>query len=284
VSDPTGNLADRRHAAEIALDAAREAARVIMRVYAAPFDVEYKGKDDPVTRADREANALVCERLERAFPGVPIVAEESDPSAYAGFAAAPAAWFVDPLDGTREFVARNGEFAVMIGLAEGGRATLGVIVAPAWERSFVGIVGEGAWEVAANGSRAPIRVAPRSSIAGASLVVSRWRTQSLVPALLAATGAREAVQHGSSGLKSVLVATGVHDVYLQPGRAGLRWDACAAEGLVLAAGGELTDADGARIEYASGELENRRGMLATNGAIHAEVVAALKALRPPPPA
>jgi 3'(2'), 5'-bisphosphate nucleotidase len=82
----------------------------------------------------------------------------------------------------------------------------------------------------------------------------------------------------------VLVATGVHDVYVQPGRAGLRWDACAAEGLVRAAGGELTDVDGARIEYASGELENRRGMLATNGAIHAEVVAALKALRPPPPA
>jgi 3'(2'), 5'-bisphosphate nucleotidase len=81
----------------------------------------------------------------------------------------------------------------------------------------------------------------------------------------------------------VLVATGVHDVYLQPGRAGFRWDACAAEGIVRAAGGELTDVDGARIDYASGELENRRGMVACHSAIHAEMIAALKALAPPPP-
>jgi 3'(2'), 5'-bisphosphate nucleotidase len=267
--------ADRRHAAQVALEAAREAARVILRVYAAPFDVEYKGPDDPVTRADREANALLCERLTRAFPGIPIVAEESDPADYAGFPGAAAAWFVDPLDGTREFVARNGEFAVMIGLAEQGEASLGVIVAPAWERSFVGIVGEGAWEVAGD-ARRPIQVAPRTTLAGASLLVSRWRTQSRIPGLIAATGAREAVPYGSSGLKSVLVATGVHDVYVQPGRAGMRWDACAAEAIVRAAGGEMTDEEGARMEYSSGELENSRGLVATNGTVHDAMIAAMK--------
>jgi 3'(2'), 5'-bisphosphate nucleotidase len=130
--------------AAVALAAALEASELVMSVYAAPFDVHFKAKDDPVTRADREANAHICERLERAFPGVPIVAEESDPSTYANFERADAAWFVDPLDGTREFVARNGEFAVMIGLAEGGRATVGVVVAPAWDRAFVGVVGVGA--------------------------------------------------------------------------------------------------------------------------------------------
>jgi 3'(2'), 5'-bisphosphate nucleotidase len=144
-----------------------------MGVYAAPFDVEYKAKDDPVTRADKEANALLVDRLSRAFPGMPIVAEESDPASYAGFGAAAAAWFVDPLDGTREFVARNGEFAVMLGLAERGRATVGVIVAPAWNRAFVGVVGEGAWEVATDGALTPIHVTTRSSLAGASFVVSR---------------------------------------------------------------------------------------------------------------
>jgi 3'(2'), 5'-bisphosphate nucleotidase len=278
MSEAFGELTDRRRVADVALASAQEAARVVMQVYAAPFDVAYKQKDDPVTRADRESNALLCERLARSFPGVPIVAEESDPSEYAGFAGARAAWFVDPLDGTREFVARNGEFAVMIGLAEEGRATLGVIVAPAWGRSFVGIVGEGAWEVAKDGSRAPIRVAPRESLAGASLVVSRWRTQERIPALVAALGAREALQHGSSGLKGVLVATGVHDVYVQPGRAGLRWDACATEALVRAAGGECTNAEGGRLEYASGELENTRGLVATNGTIHAVVLAAIQRL------
>ncbi len=146
-------MKDLARAAEVALAAAREAADLVMRVYETPFEVQYKAKDDPVTRADRESNALLCDRLGHAFPGVPVVAEESEASAYAGFAQADAAWFVDPLDGTREFVARNGEFSVMIGLAVKGRAVIGVIVAPAWGRAFFGVVGDRAWEVAADGSR-----------------------------------------------------------------------------------------------------------------------------------
>ena len=86
---------------------------------------------------------------------MPLVAEESDPARTRVPRRGRAAWFVDPLDGTREFVATNGEFAVMVGLAEEGRATVGVIVAPAWGRAFVGVVGEGAWEVDADGRRSP---------------------------------------------------------------------------------------------------------------------------------
>jgi 3'(2'), 5'-bisphosphate nucleotidase len=269
-------MIDRRAAAEIALSIAREAAQVVMRVYAQPFEVEYKSKDDPVTRADREANDLACERLVRAFPGVPIVAEESDPATYAGFARADAAWFVDPLDGTREFVAKNGEFVVMLGLAERGRATVGVIVAPVWGRAFVGVVNDGAWEVAADGSRTPIHVSARDSIEGSSFVVSRSREPDRVKALATSMGAREAVSRGSSGLKGVLIATGVHDVYLQPGNAGMRWDACATEALVRAAGGQCTEADGARFDYADEELLNARGLVATNGLLHEGVVTALR--------
>src|ERR1019366_2386562 len=145
-------------AAEVALAPARQASEIVLGIYGAPFTVQYKGKDDPVTRADHESNALLCDRLSRAFPALPIVAEESDPATYAGFSSADAVWFVDPVDGTREFVNKNGEFAVMIGLAEHGRATVGVITAPAWGRAFVGVVGEGAWQVAADGTRTPIHV------------------------------------------------------------------------------------------------------------------------------
>ncbi len=266
-------------AAEEALGVAREAARVVMRVYAAPFEVEYKVEDDPVTRADRESNALVCERLERAFPGVPIVAEESDPQTYAGFERADAAWFVDPLDGTRDFVRRNGEFAVMIGLAERGRAVLGVIVAPAWDRAFVGVVGQGAWEIAADGSRAPVRVSSRASLRDASIVVSRSHAPAMLPAIVAAAGARQAVGHGSSGLKGVLIAIGEHDVYFQPGPAGMRWDACATEGLVRGAGGDCTEADGSPFDYASPDIVNRGGILATNGLLHGPMIEALREAR-----
>jgi 3'(2'), 5'-bisphosphate nucleotidase len=269
-------VTDRQRAAQAALAIARDAADLVMRVYAAPFDVEFKAKDDPVTRADREANDLACERLSRAFPGVPIVAEESKPEAYAGFAGADAVWFVDPLDGTREFVARNGEFAVMLGLAERGRATVGIILAPAWGRAFVGIVDEGAWEVAADGSRQPVRVSSVASLADASFVLSRSRATSQAKGLAASMGASKVVQHGSSGLKGVLIATGVYDVYLQPGNAGMRWDACATEALVRAAGGECTQEDGSPFDYQDEQLMNARGLIATNGRLHQAVINAMR--------
>jgi len=262
--------------ADTALSIGLEAAEVVKRVYATTFEVEFKSKDDPVTRADREANELACERLTRAFPGVAIVAEESDPQSYAGFTKHDRIWFVDPLDGTREFVARNGEFAVMLGLAERGRAVLGVIVAPAWERAFVGIVGEGAWEVSADGRRSPIHVSSRESLPGASFVVSRSRAVERTMRLAKGMAASKAVSHGSSGLKGVLVANGVYDVYQQPGNAGMRWDACATEALVMAAGGACTQEDGSTFDYAEGDLHNRRGLIATNGRLHKAVIDAIR--------
>jgi 3'(2'), 5'-bisphosphate nucleotidase len=263
-------------AAQVALEAAREASEVVMRLYETPFQVDYKAKDDPVTRADREANALICERLAKRFPGMPIVAEESDPGSYAGFEEAGECWFVDPLDGTREFVAKNGEFAVMIGLARGGKATMGVIVAPTWPGAYVGIVGEGAWEVAADGSRTPVRASSRHSLEGAAIVVSRSHPPPRIAAFVSRARSREAVVYGSSGLKAVLVAIGRYDVYLQPGRAGMRWDACASEALVAAAGGQCTDAHGDAFDYATRDITNARGLVATNGLLHQATIDALQ--------
>jgi 3'(2'), 5'-bisphosphate nucleotidase len=272
-------MIDRSRAAEVALGAALEAAKVVMRVYETSFAVEYKVGDDPVTAADREANALLCDRLASAYPGMPIVAEESEPQSYAGFAAAPAVWFVDPLDGTREFVARSGEFSVMIGLAEGGRAVLGVVVAPAWDRAFVGVVGQGAWEATAGAARSPIRVSSHATMADASVVLSRSHRSARVDEFVAGLGPRETARHGSSGLKGALVAVGKHDVYLQLGRAGMLWDACATEAVVVAAGGRCTHVDGGTLDYAAGELSVSRGLVATNGLLHAPVLEALRAAR-----
>jgi 3'(2'), 5'-bisphosphate nucleotidase len=106
------------------------AGRIVLEVHARDFSVDYKAAGDPVTAADRRANALLIERLGDTFPGVPIVAEESEGAAYEGFREAERILFVDPLDGTREFVDRNGEFAVMVGLVEGSRAVAGVVHAP----------------------------------------------------------------------------------------------------------------------------------------------------------
>lgn len=244
------------------LDAANAAAALVMGVYATPFAVDFKGADDPVTRADREANALVCARLAAAFPGVPIVAEESDPSTYAGFGEARAAFFVDPLDGTRDFVARNGEFCVMIGYAEDGRAALGVIVCPAFGRSFVGGPGVGAWELDAAGVRRPIATSRVTRIADAEILVSRSRGPADLEAARAKVGARKLTPCGSSGVKAARVACGEADVYVHPAPGGgYLWDVCASEALVLAAGGTF----GTR----GGPFDYRRGPLRCDGVLAA---------------
>jgi 3'(2'), 5'-bisphosphate nucleotidase len=275
-----GVLGDRAKLLETALGLAREASEVIMAVYAGLFDVEWKEKDDPVTRADREANALLCARLEAAYPGVPIVAEESDPSSYEGYARAPAAWFVDPLDGTREFVKRNDEFAVMIGLAEGGLATLGVIVCPALGRSFLGAHGVGAFEEDCDGRRRAIHVSTAATIRDAELVVSRSNRSGNLDAIAGRLGFRKVTRCGSAGVKSTRIACGESDVYGQPGRAGALWDACAPEALVTSAGGKVTDAHGNVIDYAARALPNHHGFLATNGLLHDGVLDLLRRFGP----
>jgi 3'(2'), 5'-bisphosphate nucleotidase len=271
------NGLDREVVLDRVLPVAERAAALIRRIYGSAFNVEYKGRE-PVTIADREANTLICSELAALYPGVPLVAEESDPATFAGYAAAPAVWFIDPLDGTREFIAKNGEFAVMIGLAEAGRATLGVIVCPALGRSFLGAEGVGAYEVASDGSRRAVRTSTVSSLAKAELVVSRSHGTESLEAVAAQYGVGKLIRCGSAGVKAVRVATGEADVYAQPGRAGKLWDACAPEALVRAAGGLVTHSDGTTIDYAAGALENDAGFIATNGPLQDSVLGLLRGL------
>lgn len=253
-------MTDRRRALEEMTRVARAAARLVLERYAGELRVEYKGQDDPVTALDRAANALVCEELARAFPGVPVVAEESDPSSWAA-RAGPEAFFVDPVDGTRELILRNGEFSVMIGLAEGGRATAGVVAWPTEARTFVGADGEGAHELATDGSRRALRVVEPRSPAEAIAVVSRSHPDPATAELLARSGFGRVVPLGSAGLKVVRVATGEAHAYVHLAGGGKLWDACGPEAILAAAGGALTDRHGRPLDY--------RGPLALDGVIAA---------------
>ena len=262
----------RKDVLALALVLAAEAGKIVMGVYAEAFDVEYKGKNDPVTRADKLANDHITRALAAAFPGIPIVAEESDPSTFAGYEASLAAFFVDPLDGTREFVARNGQFAVMIGLAELGKATLGVVGWPALGRTFVGI-GSEAFEEDDHGVRKSLHVSRKAALEEARVVVSRSHRSEATAEVIARLAAAKVDQVGSAGVKGTLVACGEADVYVHPGVAGKLWDSCAPEAIVRAAGGNVTDATGRVIDYRGGELANARGILMTNGLLHAAVLA-----------
>jgi len=264
---------------EILIEIAGEAAQVIREVYSSPFSVDWKAPRDPVTDADRRANQLICDRLTARFPGVPVVAEESDPDTFAGYREAPQIFFVDPLDGTREFVDKNGEFVVMIGLLDGQDATLGVIHAPATELAWAGRVGHGAFRIAADGSREAILPSNVHELADARVVASRSHRNQALERALALLGVRDSIALGSAGLKAAVVADGSAEAFVAPGYAGKRWDACAADALVRAAGGRVSDAFGDAIDYRGPSLSNDRGLLLTNGLLHEALLERLRGIR-----
>ncbi|MBI4955180.1 MAG: 3'(2'),5'-bisphosphate nucleotidase CysQ [Myxococcales bacterium] len=259
---------------------ARRAAALVLRAYgAADLEVAYKGPNDPVTSADRASNDLVCRELARAFPEAGVVAEESAAEPGADVAVAQAlvrsrVFFVDPLDGTREFLARNGEFAVMIGLCEAGRPVLGVVALPVSGELYAGRVGGEAWWEDAAGCRASLRVSRRTAGAEARIVASRSHAAPIAGRLHAALGTPAPVERcGSVGVKVARLCRDLADVYVHDGPGVKKWDSCGPEAVLAAAGGRLTDLGGGPIDYAEPELALRRGLCATNGLLHPEIMA-----------
>lgn len=251
---------------------ASDAAVLVESVYRTPFHVDFKGPRDPVTEADRQANDLICSRLAAEFPGVPIVAEESAPSTFEGFREAPQVFFVDPVDGTNEFVEKNDEFVVMIGFIDGARATHGVIHAPVPHVAWAGSTLTPAVEIDRDGARSPLRVSEVATLASSRVVSSRSHRSARLERVLNDLGVREIVARGSAGLKGAEVARGKAELYLAPHYAGKRWDACASDALVKAAGGRVTDAYGEILDYRAESLSNDRGLVATNAHIHDAVL------------
>ncbi len=251
------------------------AGEVVLEIYnAASLPVDYKGPGDPVTAADRRSNRLLVERLNQAFPGVPVVAEESHPASFKGFRAAERVFFVDPLDGTQEFIQRNGEFAVMIGLLEGVKAVAGVVYAPATGATWMGAVGLGAWRIGPQArTRIPVHVSATDDLTWARIVASRSHRSVRLERVLGSLGAREVRPMGSAGLKGAQVAEGLADAYLETSAGTKRWDACAIDALVTAAGGRVSDVTGTPIDYRGPALANERGLLMSNGLTHEAILA-----------
>jgi 3'(2'), 5'-bisphosphate nucleotidase len=264
----------------IAIAAAQDAAKIVMDVYATDFAVDYKHAREPVTVADRRVNDLLCDRISKAFPSDAIVAEESCPKSQeqlANLTSQNRVWFIDPLDGTKEFISRNGEFAVMIGLAIDGDARLGIVATPIDNKVWVGVVGQGAY-VLENGSTRELHVSKVDSLTDASLLVSRSHRPDNLLFAIHRLGVKREVACGSVGVKNSKIALGEADLYVnfyQQGGAKL-WDGCAPEALLRAAGGAVTGVSGNPINYASSVLELADGMVCSNGRIHNDVIRALK--------
>lgn len=231
---------------------AREAGAVIMAIYATDFAVRGKSDASPVTEADEAAERVILRGLAALAPDIPVVAEEEVaagrvPQVGRRF------WLVDPLDGTKEFISRNGEFTVNIALVEDGQPVLGAVFAPALGRLFLGRVGVGAWVEDAAGRRAI--ACRRPPEAGLTVVASRSHGDAEALAGFLA-GRRVADQRNAgSSLKLCLVAAGEADVYPRLGRT-MEWDIAAGHAVLAAAGGRVETLAGAPLAYGKPGFDN----------------------------
>jgi 3'(2'), 5'-bisphosphate nucleotidase len=248
---------------EAAAVLARQAGRILLEVYAADFGVDWKTASDPVTEADRRANAFLVQALRARFPEDGIVAEED--ADHGDALGRERCWFVDPLDGTKEFIAKNGEFSVMLGLAIDGRAVLGVVYQPVLDTLYRGVLGEGAW-LERGGAVQRLTVSEVAAPSQLKLVVSRSHRSNATDRVVQRLGITHEQVSGSVGLKVGRIAERTADLYVHLSARSSRWDACAPEAILHAAGGRFTDLFGTPIDYRDPQLKNTRGLLACNAA------------------
>lgn len=236
------------------IQAVESAGKIILQIYSRSegFGFQQKVDDSPVTEADELAEEYLLEALAGIFPDVPIVAEESVSKGFIP-AVSETFWLVDPLDGTREFINRNGEFTVNVALIHHGRPVLGVVLAPALQTLFAGFQDFGAFRNDSSGKQfIHVRKPPAS---GLTIISSRSHgdPEALSTFLSAYTIA--AHRTAGSSLKICLVADGNADLYPRFGRT-MEWDIAAGHAILSAAGGELFDIHKRPLVYGKPGFEN----------------------------
>jgi len=223
----------------------------IMRVYASSFEVEQKDDDSPLTQADLASHRTLLAGLRALTPDVPVISEESSPPSYEVRRSWPRYWLVDPLDGTKEFVSRNGEFTVNVALIEGGRPVLGVVGVPALNRTFVGSVPERHAECRSSAGVARLHTRPLEPERPLVVVASRSHGGDRLEAFIAALRERFAVVERTpmgSSLKLCILAEGRADLYPRLGPTS-EWDIAAAQAVLEAAGGAVWTFDRRPLGY-----------------------------------
>jgi 3'(2'), 5'-bisphosphate nucleotidase len=229
---------------ELAARLAWQAAEIILGMRARGVDTESKPNASPVTEADRQSEALITAGLRRGTPGIAVVAEEEISAGYVP-PKSDEYWMVDPLDGTRDFVALRDSFSVNIGLVRDRRPVLGVVAVPALAELYGGLIGQGAWKQDGGGRRRiAVRAPPPSGLA---VLSSRARDDS--SRIRDVLGTRVgSITQMSSAIKFCRLAEGAADFYARFGRT-MEWDTAGPEAILTAAGGRLLLGDGSALGY-----------------------------------
>jgi 3'(2'), 5'-bisphosphate nucleotidase len=233
------------------VDLARRAGDAILEIYRTDFDVDTKADDSPLTKADLAAHRILSEGLAALTPDIPLISEESKPPAYEVRQAWSRYWLIDPLDGTKEFINKNGEFTVNIALIEGNQAVFGVVGVPAQGTVYVGDVAEGKAVRHGSDGVSPLSGRPMKEGAEVVVVASRSHGGERLEQYLDAVGERFAgvsrTPVGSS-LKLCILAEGRADLYPRLGPTS-EWDIAAAHAVLAAAGGDVWLTNGEPMRY-----------------------------------
>lgn len=263
----------------IALELAREAGAAILDFYEGPLEIIQKADaydGEPVTQADQLANEIIVSRLKREFPADGILAEESIDTAHR--LDKSRVWMIDPLDGTTGFIDRNGDFAVQIGLSENGECVLGVVYQPLTGVLFRAIKSGGAWIERAHHEPERMHVSKQLEISEMRLAASRSHRSPRMDTVFHALGLKNEVRRGSVGIKVGLIVEQQCDLYIHLSPRTKQWDTCAPEVILHEAGGRLTDLFGKPLRYNHTEIQNRNGVVASNGVAHELIIERLQPL------
>jgi len=277
----TGTLQSQTYGDElrVALDLAREAGAAILQFYEGPLQIEQKsGFDDrePVTQADLVANELIVRALRKEYPNDGILAEESVDTAHR--LDKRRVWMIDPLDGTNGFIDGNGDFAVQIGLAQDGQCVLGVVHQPLTGVLYHAVRGQGTWILRPELKSERAVVSVQKELSLMRLAASRSHRSPRMDKVVKAFRVREEIRRGSVGIKVGLIVEQQCDLYVHLSARTKQWDTCAPEIILTEAGGRLTDLFGRPLKYNSTEVQNRNGIIASNGVAHDRIVDTLAPL------
>lgn len=263
----------------VALELAREAGAAILDLYEGPLDIQQKFAADerePVTQADTLANEIIVSRLRREFPADGILAEESIDTAHR--LDKSRVWMIDPLDGTTGFIDGNGDFAVQIGLSENGACVLGVVYQPLSGILYRAVRGGGAWVERPGDGPRQARVSDTREISEMRLAASRSHRSPRMDQVVRSLGLKDEVLRGSVGIKVGLIVEQQCDLYVHLSPRTKQWDTCAPEIILREAGGAISDLFGQPLAYNKPDVQNRNGVVASNGVAHAQIIASLRPL------
>ena len=255
-----------------AIDAAREAGQLIRDDYRSFVSIP-DAPADITTETDRRAQELILRSLQKIFPDDSYCAEETTPSLLQSNQAGTRQWIVDPIDGTRGFAKKNGEFSVMIGLVADGEVVVGVVYEPVLDRLTYAYLGGGCWVSSCGSKPSRVEASKRTHLNESTLVQSHSKTRS---EMVESIEPARIIETYSAGIKLALVARGEAELYVNTYQAFHDWDICAGHVLVTEAGGQVTTLRGAKISYGGPDHVQNGGLLASNRLVHPEALRLLE--------